>query len=112
MTTKTRADLITEVLENLMVIAAGETADSVVYNAVDAHVDPALEELSILKVQIPDDEAIPLALFGSLADYIVENACNKFGRPANPQAKLAALNQLRLLTRGQPTREPQQQEYF
>lgn len=112
MATKTRADLITEVLENLMVVAAGEVPDSVVYDAVNQHIDPALEELSILKVQIPDSEAIPLALFGSLADYIVENACNKFGRPANPQAKLFALNQLRLLTRGHPTHEPQQQEYF
>ncbi len=111
-TTKTRADLVTEVLENLMVIAAGETANSVVYQAVDGHVDTSLEELAILKVQIPDDEAIPAALFDALADYVAENACSKFGRPASPQAKLVALNTLRLLTRGQPTYEPMQQENF
>lgn len=110
MATKTRADLVTKILEKKAIIAAGETADAVVYDLVDGYVDPALEELSILKVQIPDAEAIHFALFNSLADYIAENVSE--AGPKNPQAQLVALNQLRLLTRGQPTYEPQQQESF
>jgi hypothetical protein len=113
MTTKTRADLVAKALANLGAIGSGQTPSDEDASTVDDHVDDALAILSAKGiVSIDDDEAIPVELFGPLADWLAEDAAPDFGRPTSAAAKMNAESEIRKVVYARPTREPLTTEYF
>lgn len=113
MATKTRAELVSKTLANLGVLASGQSPSDEDASAVDDHVDTAFATLSGKGVvSISDDEAIPLELFGPLADWLAEDAAPDFGRATDRKKQMAAEAEIRKIVYGKPTREPLQVDYF
>lgn len=80
MATKTRADLVDQVLENLGVLAAGQTPPDEDFDAVDKRIDACVELLAAGNVfQLQDVDAIPLAAFLPLCDYVAARCAAAFG---------------------------------
>lgn len=112
-TTRTRSELVNQALANLGVLDAGQTPEIEDANTVDDHVDTVLAELSAKDiVSIPDDDAIPVALFNVLADLLALDCGPDFHKPSDPRAKLIAENTIRVMVRVRPTYEPQQTDYM
>lgn len=114
MATKSRAQLIDEVLSNVLgVVGIGQSAEAEDRSAIDGLIDPAIEELAALEViRINDDQVFDLGTFRPLASFIGELAAPGYGRPSNPAAMEEAKQQMRMAIRGQPTFEVQRAEYF
>lgn len=117
--TKTRNELVIQALRNLGIPGAGQTPDTEDFEAMDDHVDGALVRLSLRDiVTVTDDDAIPVEWFDPIAVIVADDAAPEFGLaglpsvPSNPNPVQSAENMLRELTRGKPTGEPQQTEYF
>jgi hypothetical protein len=113
MATKTRADLIAKTLGNLGVTSPGQPLADEDVSSVDDHVDTALATLSGKGVvTISDDNAIPLELFGPLADWLAEDAGPDFGKATDPKKMMLAEAEIRKIVYGRPTLEPLQVDYF
>lgn len=112
-TTKTRADLVNQALANLGILAAGQTADTEDYDAVDGHVDQMFASLEARDVATIDNEdEIPAEWFQSLATLLADDAAAEFGAPSNPAIVMMAENTLREINRGKPTYQPLRADYF
>lgn len=113
MATKTRADLVAQALYNLGVMPAGQDASDEDTSAVDNHVDGVLARLSAKGVvTVTDDNEIPVEWLNTLADLLADDAAAEFGAQRNPQKVLMSENDLRIMARGQPTREVLATDYF
>lgn len=111
--TKTRADLVAQALANLNALEAGQEPSAEDASAVDDHVDGMLAYLaSEGAAYIGDDDAIPAAMLGPLADYLAEDAAPEFGRPTNPATMELALRRMRIINRALPLYTPLQTDYF
>lgn len=117
--TKTRNDLVNQALRNLGILAAGQTADTEDFEAVDDHVDGTLAQLAVRDiVTIVDDDDIPIEWMEALSVVLADAAAIEFGQAGiptspekpNPVGDAEAL--LREMNRGRPTGEPQRGEYF
>ncbi len=116
MTTKTRAELITEALDQLGIIVPGQAPSTTIINKMDTIVDPVIEQLDGLGIYYvddigeigPADGAIESSAFLALGAYLANAAAAKFNLPAD--IKLKALAQeaeqtLRTLARPASTRK-------
>lgn len=113
MTTKTRPELVSQALANLGALQAGQTPADEDASTIDGYVEGMLARLSAKGiVTVSDDSEIPTEWFNSLADILADDAALEFGAAKNPQKVLLAENELRIMTRGQPTREVLTSEYF
>lgn len=98
---RSKNDLRNEVLENLTVIAAGETASAEDAQTVEDVITAVYGELEDEDLIIFDTTAadsvqnIPDRIFLALADYAEFYAAPKFGKPRDPNLKADALRRLR-----------------
>ncbi len=116
MTTKTRAELITEALDQLGIIVPGQAPSATVTNKMDAVVDPVIEQLDALGIYYVDDAGelgptggeIESSAFLPICSYLANAAAPKFNLPADTKLKALALEAeqiLRTLTRPASTRK-------
>lgn len=126
---RTTADLITEVLANLGVLAAGQPIDPEDYNYVSEKLDSIFRKLAALEIcYVSDSSNIPGAWFSDLADIVAGECATKFGSNPDHYAMLlgrglggvasvpvgagAAAQSLKIMTRGRSTGEPLRTESF
>lgn len=126
---RTSSDLITEALANLGVLSAGQPPDVEDVNYIEEKLDSIFRKLAGLElVSIPDPNNIPGVFFSDLADIVAGECANKFGATPDDYTKLvnkglggvngvdigfgAAAKSLRAITRGRPTGQPLQVDYF
>lgn len=119
MATKTRAELVQQALADLGVIEAGQASSSEDAETVDGYVDTSLAVLSAKGiVTVGDPDTIPLEFFLPVAILLAQDVAHEFGLPGvpttpiNPNPVLKAETDLRVMNRGQPTREPLTSSYF
>jgi hypothetical protein len=122
---RNQADLITETLANLGVLAAGQATDPEDTNYVLSIYDAILRKLAALEIAyIPDPNNVPAEYFKDLSDILAGECCTKFGSSpedaatlkgqglGNPPGTGVAARSLKQITRGRPTYERQRVEYF
>ena len=128
---RTQQDLITEVLANLGVLAAGQAQDPEDIGYVAEKLDSIYRTLAGLEiVYVPDPNNIPSIYFAPLADIVAGEVCTKFGVMPEDFQKLklaglglpppagngigsgAAAMALKQMGRGKPTYERLATEYF
>jgi hypothetical protein len=98
MTTRTRADLITEVLDQLGVLAAGQTPAAEDVAKIDNRLDNVLEEISALgiyTVQMPGtigaaDGEYPAEIIPSLGSCVANRCAGSFGLGGDPALDVMA----------------------
>lgn len=122
---RTRADLVTEALDVLNIVPTGQTPEVEDYEKVDNKVDGMMARLAGLEVvYVGDADQIPDEWFDDLAAILAEACKSKFGVTADDAERLTrdglgsppgtgtAAMSLKMMTRGRPTGEPQETEYF
>ena len=126
---RTSADLITETLANLGVLAAGQPIDPEDYNYVNEKLDSILRKIAGLEiVYVPDANNIPGAWCADLADIVAGECAMKFGKTGADLGDCVnrglggaagvevgagtAAKSLKVMTRGKPTYEVQRADYF
>lgn len=122
---RTSADLITEALANLGVLAAGQAQDPEDTNYVAEKLDAIFRKLAALEIcVVPDQNSIPGEFFSDLADIVASECALKFGANTEDYARLvkrglgeppgtgAAALALKAITRGRPTYEVARTQYF
>lgn len=115
---RTQADLLQEVLENLGVLAAGQTAEIEDLARVKEKLPSILKLLSATEiVVIPDIENIPDEFFIPLSACVAYHCKQKFGLTGDAAAGVdqdyqIAILQFKVMTRSRPTGEAQQSDYF
>jgi hypothetical protein len=126
---RNQADLITEALANLGVLAPGQSIDVEDQAYVSEKLDAIFRKLSALEIcNVPDPNAIPGEWFSDIADIVAGECCTKFGVNPDEYVKLinkglggvngvdvgngAAAKSLRAINRGRPTFERLRVEYF
>ena len=112
-TVKTRADLVNQALSNLGILAAGQTADTEDYDAVDSHVDQMFASLEARDIATIDNEdQIPAEWFQALSALLADDAAAEFGGQSNPGLVLMSENTLREINRSKPTYAVLRSDYF
>lgn len=122
---RTSADLITETLANLGVLAVGQAQDPEDTAYVNQKLDGIFRMLASLEICfVADPNAIPGEWFTALADIVAGECATKFGSSPDDYAKLvkqglgspkgsgAGAMALKAITRGKPTYERLRVEYF
>lgn len=111
---RTQADLLQEVLENLGVLAVGQTPELEDLARVKEKLPSIISLLGATEiVYIPDIENIPDEYFIPLAACVAYNCKQKFGIVGDAATSVdqdyqIALLQFKVITRGRPTGEPMQ----
>ncbi len=117
-TTRARADLVTEALANLGVLAAGQMPAAEDYAFVDEKLESIMDGLAAREiVYVPDLSAIPNPWFDSLAAIVAYACRSKFGITGDDLQTLTINNaeaerNLKVMTRGRPTYEPLRTPYL
>jgi len=127
---RTTADLITEVLAKLGILAAGQPIDPEDYNYISEALDSVFRMMGGLDLpNIPDPDNIPSLFFLPLADIVAGECATKFGATPDDHIKLksaglggppssakagdgAACQVLRAIQRGRPTGEILRADFF
>jgi len=119
---RTRRDLVTEALDNLGLIAAGQVALAEDFEAVDNKVDGLIAYLETSNdvggLTIDNIDEIPDELFEPIAVLLADVSALKFGMagvptsPSNPNPVQSAKDRIISILYGRPTGEPQRTEYF
>jgi hypothetical protein len=128
---RTQADLVTEVLASLGVLAVGQPEDPDDVTYVLQRYDATLRELAALEIAyVADPNNVPAEWFSALADIMAGECAAKFGlAPDDIRSKKiaglglpppdgqgpgsgAAAKALKQITRGRPTYERLRVEYF
>lgn len=110
---KTRVQLVNRALEKLLVVGAGQTADSEDVAKVDAIVDSVLEALSDDEIfTVPDVDDIQESAFEWIADVLAVASASDFGMQTDIARREYAEKRLLRLTASRPTREPLVVDYF
>ena len=116
------ADLVTEALANIGVLAAGQPIDVEDFAYINEKLDAIFRKLAGLEiVAVADAANIPGAWFADLADIVAGECASKFGVMGDEYVKLvnkglggaagveigagAAAKSLKIQTRGRPTYE-------
>jgi hypothetical protein len=108
---KTRRDLVDQVLENIGVLAEGQTPSAEQVDRVDKKIDPAFADLNARGVMyIGDTEEIPVEIFLQLADVVAYRCIQTFGVSTDDEVKLtrrkeAAEKELKTIARPAKTRK-------
>lgn len=112
MTTRTRSELVTKILEKLGVLPEGQTPVVEDSQRVDRNLPSLIAELAGREiVYVTDLEQIPEAWFLSLADVAAWELRNEFGIIGEALVALKDANdtgimKLKAMLRGKPTYEP------
>ena len=115
---RTQADLLQEVLENLGVLAAGQTPEQEDLSRVSEKLPSIIALLSATEVvAIPDINNIPDEWFIPLAACVAYSCKQKFGLVGDAAAGVdndyqLALLQFRVMNRGRPTGEVMRSDPF
>lgn len=81
---KTRANLVTAVLEDMGVLSVGATPSTDDQSFIEGRIDPFLEDLSVRNViYISDFQSFPDQIFQHLVDLLVQHCGPAFGRAKN-----------------------------
>lgn len=113
MSTKTRAELVTEALQNLGAIGTGQAAEDDDEDFVDSKVDSLLSQLRVDQIcDVSDEDEIPDEWFDSLGQLLANNCATKFGQPFDPAKKMMHESFLRRLTAARATYEPLRTTYY
>jgi len=117
-TTRTRAELVLDVLERLGVAAAGQTVEIEDSNRVNSKLLGLMAEVARREiVYIADIEAIPEEWFNSLAAMVAFECRGAFGVAGEEEDKLRiqsddGIGKLKVMNSGRPTYERLVVEYF
>lgn len=115
---RTQADLLTEVLENLGVLAAGQTPETEDLARVSEKLPSIVALLGATEVvYIPDLEAIPDEWFIPFSNCVAYHCKQKFGITGEASQEVdkdyqLALLQFRVMNRGRPTYETLKTDAF
>jgi hypothetical protein len=126
---RSSADLVTEALANLGVLAAGQPIDVEDFNYVQEKLDAIYRKLAGLEiVYVSDPDNLPGAWFADLADIVAGECASKFGLVGQEFADKVnkglggvggveigagtAAKSLKIMGRGRPTYEVQRQQSF
>lgn len=122
---RNQADLVTETLANLGVLAVGQSQDPEDTAYVLQKYDATLRMLASLEIcYVADPNNIPGEFFAPLADIMAGECATKFGSSPDDYAKLkrqglgippgtgAGAMALKAITRGRPTYERLRVEYL
>lgn len=97
---KTKSELITETLQELGALGAGQSASTEDTAAVDARIAPLLQDLALRNVcYVGDVEEIPDEAFNHLVMLLAEACAAKFGRQRDAGAIKYAEDNLRIISR-------------
>lgn|SRR3990167_4879679 len=106
--TRTRRELIEQVLENLGAIVAGQPAEVEDVQRLEKYIDPALSAMATNNIYfVGDSEEIPNDAFLWVAMVIADFAKSGYGRAGDQtltRGRLDAEDQLKTLTRPATTR--------
>ena len=122
---RTQTDLINEALANLGVLSPGQPVDIEDFSFVQSSLDSIFRKLAALEIVfVADQNNIPGSWFKDLSDIVAGEVATKFGSNPDhymmliqrglgvpPGAGAAALS-LKQMTRGRPTYEPLQMDFF
>lgn len=118
MLTKTNAELVDAVLENLGVLAEGQTSEPEQTSRIQGRLPSILATLRSTEVfYLGNADAIPEDAFNALSDVVAYACHNSFGvtgeelqalKIADTEARVA----LKTIQRGRPTYQPLQTEYL
>lgn len=126
---RSSADLVSEALANLGVLAAGQPIDPEDFNWVNEKLDSIYRKLAGLEVvYVADADNIPGAWFSDLADIVAGECASKFGIAGDEYVKLVnkglggaagveigagtAAKSLKIMNRGRPTYEVLRMQNF
>lgn len=115
---KSRAELVTEGLSLLGVLAAGQTPSAEDYDTVDDQIEPTLATLRTLYLTSVDDyDAIPDEEFNQIAAQLAENCLVKFGIVSDEKMRIQEAarmgrDTLRMIIASGPTYGQQAVDYF
>lgn len=110
---KTRANLAQRALEKLMVVGAGQSADSEDMEKADDVIDAMVADLAARDVySVADLDDIDLAAFEWLADYLAFLIAPDFALPQDEGRRQRAEFMLRRQNAAGPTYEVLKAEYF
>jgi hypothetical protein len=126
---RSSADLVTEALSNLGVLAAGQPIDPEDFNWVNEKLDSIYRKIAGLEIiYISDANNIPGAWFSDLADIVAGECASKFGLVGQefmdkvnkglggagsvPIGAGTAAMSLKIMTRGRPTYEVMRMQNF
>lgn len=118
MATRTRADLVLEVLDKLGVLAAGQTPAIEDTDRVNDKLPSLIAEFAGREiVYVPNLEQIPLPWFTSIAAMVAFECRDSFGVVGEDAAMLQQKNdesivKLRIMLRGRPTYATLQGSYM
>lgn len=113
MAAKTRAELVEKTLENLGVLAAGQSPQVEDTARVTNDLDALMAEFKEREIVDVPADVIPLAYFKPLAAMVAYECRGSFGVGLEEEAKLKnandeAIMKLKVMTRVKPTGEPVQ----
>jgi hypothetical protein len=110
---KTRVNLVNRALEKLLVVGAGQTADSEDVEKVNDAVTAVLEGLSDDQIfTVADEDDIQESAFEWIAEVLAMAVAPDFGQPADIQRREYAEKRLMRLTASRPSKEPTVVDYF
>lgn len=122
---RSEQDLVNAALANLGVLAPGQPVDIEDYQLVQSNCDSIYRKLNALEIcYVPDPQHIPGAWFADLADIVAGEMATKFG--SNPEHYMTLIQRglgvppgsgsaavsLKQITRGRPSYEVLQTDYF
>ena len=116
--TRTRADLVTKILEILINLPEGQAAEIEDSARVDRNLPSLQAQIAALEIiYVTDLGAIPDAWFLPFAKLCAYELRNEFGVTGEFEATLRngydeGFRQLKTMTRGRPTYQPQRANYF
>lgn len=111
--TKTRAELVTEAADCLMIVSAGNSLEAEDRAVIDGQVDPLLGQLLADGIcEIADDGAIPVQYFKALGELLANASATKFGLQYSADKKAFFESQLLRSTATRPTYQTLKAEYF
>lgn len=110
---KTRVNLVNRALEKLLVVGAGQTADSEDVEKVDAIVDSVLEALSDDQIfTVADVDDIQESAFEWIAEILAIASASDFGQATDYAKREYAEKRLLRLGAGRPSKQPLVVDYF
>lgn len=111
--TKSREDLTTRVLEELGVLAAGQTPSAEDSQTIDLEIDPVLQDLASRGVYTyGDSDSIEDDAFVHLAVLIANSKARVFGLAPSEETRLMAERRLRALHTALLSGQPQDVTWF
>lgn len=109
----TRAQLVQEAAENLLLVTAGNSLDAEDAELIDGKVDALFAQLRVDGiVDIDDEDAIPDEYFDALGQLLANMCASKFGQGYSEDRKMIFEKHLRRTASTRPTYETLKATYY